>query len=229
MSYQWSRNAEHIQSLFRPWKIGDGWDETSVENAERMLSVRFPTILRNFYLSWGKRTDYNRSNDVLLDPNETFEHFGHLVFCIENQAVNFWGVPIHQVDEPDPPVNYIYNEETDTEWKPSHNQLSSFLDALFYGHAFAKGAVHGASVRVPEEKWNTIEDLVRRHYTELQLEATPWGLRPSEEFDHWILYIRPGIAIDINSRSIGLFTSARTSEAIRDLGNLIGIRWEEVW
>ncbi len=104
MSYQWSRNAAHIQSLFRPWKTGDGWDETSIKTAEQMLSVSFPSVLRGFYLSWGRRTDYTRSNDVLLDPKETFEHLGHLVFCIENQAVNFWGVPIHQLDERDPPV-----------------------------------------------------------------------------------------------------------------------------
>jgi hypothetical protein len=229
MSYQWSRNAAHIQSLFRPWKTGDGWDETSVENAERMLSVRFPTILRNFYLSWGKRTDYTRSNDVLLDPKETFEHFGHLVFCIENQAVNFWGVPIHQLDEPDPPVNYIYNEKTDTEWKPSHKQLTFFLDALFYSHAFAKGAVHGASARAPEEKWDTIEGLVTSHYTERTLESAPWGIRPSDELYRWTLYIQPGIAIDISSMSIGLFVTAQTEKAIQDLGNLISVNWEEVW
>ena len=108
MCYQWSLNAAHIQSLFDPWFNEDGLDETSVDGAEQVLSIRFPSILRNYYLSWGKRSDYNRSNEIFLGPNETFLHIGHLVFCIENQAVNFWGIPVDQLDKPDPPVNFIY-------------------------------------------------------------------------------------------------------------------------
>lgn len=226
MSYQWSRNAIHIQSLFRPWEMGDGWEESSVNSAEQALSIRFPTVLRNFYLSWGKRSDYNHSNDVLLEPKETFEHLGHLVICIENQAVNFWGIPIIQLNEPDPPVNYIYNEKTDTEWKPSQKQLTSFLDVLLYHHAFA---AHGVSAQVPEERWSTIKGLVIKHYTELQLDSTPWGIRPSEEFDHWTLYIKPGIAIDVSSLSVGLFASARKGEDLQDLENLIGLKLEKAW
>ncbi|MDR3575690.1 MAG: hypothetical protein P4L50_17660 [Anaerolineaceae bacterium] len=229
MGYQWSRNAAHIQSLFQPWNSEDGWDESSVHSAEQAISIRFPFILRNYYLSWGKRVDFNRSNEILLDPKDTFERHGHLVFCIENQAVYFWGIPLNQLGSADPPVNFIYNDETDITWKPSHKLLTSFLDALLYNHAFTKGAAHGATIRVPFEKWNSAEQLVRSSYQKLQLDSMIWGIRPSEDFDRWTLYIADGIAVDISFISIGLFAVARDMRSLQDLESLLSLPLEEVW
>ncbi len=84
-------------------------------------------------------------------------------------------------------------------------------------------------LRAPEEKWNAIRDLVARHYTEIQLESIPWGVRPADESDRWTLYVQPRVAIDISAMSIGFFVAARTEKMIQDLSNLIGMGWEEVW
>ena len=229
MSYLWSKNAEHIQSLFRPWQNGDGLDESILCGAEQTLSLKFPNILRNYYLSWGRRNDYNQSNGLLLSPKETFEHLGHFVFCIENQAVNFWGIPIPQLNEIDPPVNFIYNENTDFEWKFSHKNLSTFLDVLLYGHAFSKGAVHGATFHMSDEGLNAAEKAIKELFIKVQLDSEPWGIRPSQEWDRWILYMNSGIAIDISYMAMGVFAVARNEKELQNLRLLIGMDWDETW
>ncbi len=70
MPFQWSENAVHIQSLYRPWNVGDGYAEDVVAAAEARLGVRFPALLRHFYRSWGTRNDLTRTNQTLLSPHE---------------------------------------------------------------------------------------------------------------------------------------------------------------
>lgn len=227
--FRWSSNAAHIQSLFRPWNAGDGWDESKVVSAEQSLSISFPPILRNFYLSWGKRSDYTRSNDILLDPQEVFEHYDHIVFGVENQAVMFWGIARDELDNEDPPVQFIYNESDDTKWKPSHSHLSDFLDALLYHHAFAKGAIHGASINVAKDRIDNTIELVKHNYSALQLDSSPWGMVPPEDAP-WTLYIKPGIAIDVSFiTDVGLFATSQAEESLQELEDLIGMKWEDAW
>jgi hypothetical protein len=42
MCYEWSANARHVQSLFRPWAPGDGFEEAALLVAEGKLGVQLP-------------------------------------------------------------------------------------------------------------------------------------------------------------------------------------------
>lgn len=227
MNFQWSQNASHIQSLYQSWNDEDGWDVHSVNTVEELLHLRFPSILRNFYLSWGKRSDYASSCENLLNPKECFIHFGHLVFCIENQAVLLWGIPLDTLNQDDPPVYYTYNHEKTAEWKLSHKHLTNFLDALFYSHAFAGGAVHGGYCPIAFDGAPESEFLIRQHYQKIQLESVHWGFIPSPNLPQWTLFIDDGIAIDVSSTV--LWTASGTEKALHDLVLLLDLQWEKVW
>ena len=227
MNFQCSQNASHIQSLFRSWNDGDGWDESSVNAAEALLQVTFPSILRNFYLSWGKRSDYASSCENLLNPKQCFIHFGHLIYCIENQAVLLWGIPLDTLNQDDPPVYYTYNNENNAEWKLSHKHLTIFLDALYYSHAFAGGAVHGGYCHIAPDKAPASEFHMRQHYQKVQLESVHWGLIPSPNLPQWTLFVGEGIAIDVSSTD--LWAASNTEKALHDLALLLDLKWEKVW
>lgn len=223
MTYRWSEGAAHILSLFAPWSEGDGFEESVVRNVEENLGLRFPLRLRNFYLFWGKRKDITRSNQIFLEPDETFIHHNHLVICIENQAVEYFGIPIDRLSEGNPPVDWIYNDE-DTEWKPSHKQLTTFMDSLFYHHAFCGGAVHSAFVRIYENH-ERIENMIELNYQRISLDCIPWYIHPGEDYSPWLLYTHPGLVID---PFWGVSAVASTLEALQELENKIEIKWDKI-
>ncbi len=148
MSFNWSRNAPHIRSLYRPWREGDGYPEADLVLAEASLGIRLPALLREFYLYWGTRDDLCRSRERVLRPQELFVRSGSLVFCIENQGVLYWGIRPEFACEHDPPVHFLYDPDVEEDLtRLSHVRLSAFLDALAYAHAFAGGAAHGGVSR----------------------------------------------------------------------------------
>jgi hypothetical protein len=227
MSFQWSKNANHIQSLYRNWEIADGWNESTVMAAERLLQLKFPTILRKFYLSWGKRGDYTNSRERLLEPKDNFIRSDHLIFCVENQAILYWSIPLESITLDDPPVYFTYNEDTESDWKPSHKQVSHFLDALMYAHAFAKGAVHGGFARMTQNAKNAIMIMLKQDYQELQLDSFTWGLIPTLDLPQWTLFIKPGIAVDFSGGE--LWVASQTERIILDLEKRLNLNWEMVW
>ncbi|MGP3963579.1 SMI1/KNR4 family protein [Nonomuraea sp. 3N208] len=87
-----------------PLADGDGWSEADLDAAEARLGVRLPAALREAYQLFGRRTDLTSLQDVLLSPADLEVKDQALVFRAENQAVVFWGIPIAELDQPDPPV-----------------------------------------------------------------------------------------------------------------------------
>lgn len=117
-----------------PRQPGDEWKEATIQAAEERLGLRLPNPLRNFYLAWGQRRDMTQLQDSLLDPDELIVRASALIFCVENQAVGYWGVLCKTLQEDAPPVVTIWSGrsgwevESEPNWTPGHAHLSLFLD-----------------------------------------------------------------------------------------------------
>src|SRR5262245_50634130 len=54
----WSQQALHIRSLYRPWRSGDDYALEEIAPAEARLGIQLPEPLRSYYQHWGGvRTD----------------------------------------------------------------------------------------------------------------------------------------------------------------------------
>jgi hypothetical protein len=87
-----------------PPAVGDGWSEPELDATEARLGVRLPVALREAYGLFGRRTDLVGVQDVLLGPDELHIVDKALVFRVESQGAARWGIPLAELERPDPPV-----------------------------------------------------------------------------------------------------------------------------
>lgn len=224
MSFQWSDNAEHIQSLYRPWDLNSGYSEAVVTEAEQKLQVQFPVVLRRFYRAWGARDDLVRTSQILLSPNDVFVQDDALIICAENQWVKYWAISSTELNQDNPAVTLAWNEEPALIWFPSHARLSDFLDFLTYQHAFDGGAVHGAysKERITDQLW---KDLCQYGEERILQTYQPW-LVPETDTEQWKLVIGQQYALD-GLIKVAVATSRR--EIVEHISTSFQITWEHQW
>jgi hypothetical protein len=99
----WSEQAPHIRSLYRPWRPGDGYGLEEIEAVEAQLEIRLPEPLRSFYQHWGHRDDLTQMAQWLWAPEPWVLHEDYAIFCIENQACAYWALRLPILDPADPP------------------------------------------------------------------------------------------------------------------------------
>lgn len=235
MPLLWSEHAAHIVTLFRPWQPTDGYAEETVAAVEEQLGVLLPAILRGFYRNWGARVDLAHSSARLLSPEDLRLQSDALVFCEENQAVIYWGIPLDHMEELDPPVHYAPVLDWDVvkdlpvlePWHPSHERVSDFLDALTYFHAFGtRGAVAGGRSRETTDERR--EALRAQHWQRVELRSVPWGFYPDAYPLSWPLYVRDRQVI-WPSRSAPVLAAAGTHDDLEEMRRLLDVTWETQW
>jgi hypothetical protein len=241
MELDWSEQSPHIRTLFRPWQPGDGYDEATIQLAEGRLSLRLPTLLRTFYLAWGRRRDMTQLHNPLLNPDALKVAANTLMFCAENQAVLYWGVPCEALNEADPPVLVTYagpsgwRVASELDWRPSHAHLSGFLDSLTYLHAFCGGAVHAGATQphIPNLSASQVAWL-EEHWNKARVSPIFFQLiGPDSLIDStWpTLYVRDGQAFSESTGFIGEGSKcalvAREAEALDEVSQALQINWAE--
>jgi hypothetical protein len=231
----WSAQSPHIQSLFRPWQPGDGYDEETLLAAEARLlpgGARLPATLRSFYRAWGRQSDLTQMNEHLLAPEQWVIHSGALIFCVENQRCAYWALPVES-PAADPPVvvaqagpeRAVWEVTADLDWRVSHPCVSLFLDALTYRHAFSGGALHGArSQRVRPVWWHV--KWLEREWRETEAASLQVRDREASGWQGSPVYIRDGQAIEWCDR---FWAVANRAEALDDIARVLEIDWEERW
>ncbi|MFF4121850.1 hypothetical protein ACFY0P_51995 [Streptomyces sp. NPDC001714] len=91
----------------RPVELEDGCTADELAAVEADLGFELPAALREGYALIGRRDDLTRQQDPLVRPPGLYVDDalgGVLVFRRENQDCAFWGIPLSQVDQDDPPV-----------------------------------------------------------------------------------------------------------------------------
>jgi hypothetical protein len=224
LMFHWSAHAPHIQSLFRPWRSGDGYSAPTIAAAETALDLHFPLLLHSFYQAWGNRTDLTRQVQTLLAPSDLFVQSDALIFCVENQAVWYWGIPCAVLHEDDPPIVTARTEKPELIWQPSHDHLSDFLDYLSYSHALAGGALHGAYAQ--EGMDESQAQLLRQHYAVQPLPSYPQGRVPDPKLRPWSLFVGKGFVIE---GGVQITAAARNTALLEEIKDVLHIAWGHRW
>ena len=233
--YLWSENASWILSVYEPWQRGDGYSEEAISEAEDIVGTRLPERLRSFYRSWGRREDITRSRERLILPDVCLIFPDAVVICIENQGTIFWSILRESFADPNPSVHLAevaWSPDDDTPsvgpWRLSYEHLSDFLDALILGHAFAKGALHGAYA-LP----HTYGDKNVRHevatsgkYAEKVIRSVPWGIIPDAMERRWAVFFDNGVIVDC---MWFLSVAANCAEEIDKVADLLQVVWQDRW
>lgn len=232
MTFMWSEHAAHVQSLFRPWTPEDGYVEDVVQQAEALLGVALPGILRSFYRSWGARSDMTRRVQRLLPPQKLIMRSDALVFCVETQSICYWAIRRAVLGWADPPVSIassgdegsVWEGHLDLDWEESHEHVSDFLDALTYTHAFAGGAAHGG--RSNEQPGDRRIALVKQHWQRIEIRSNPFYLEHDAIDRRWPIYGCKGQAIDWMFRFV---VAVQKMADLDKISETLDITWDRRW
>jgi hypothetical protein len=173
-------------------------------------------------------------NQHLLEPEGLVVRADTLIFCIENQSVVYWGVPLAALEEGDPPVAVTesgpsgWDVASELNWSPSQAHLSGFLDDLTYLHAFCGGAIHGGWTQPylptppPADQIAWLEE----HWSKAAVTAMCLGFDPRVVKEGPTLYVRDGQAC---CWLTGCSVAAREAEVVDEIGQRFQIKWANRW
>ncbi|MEU4092636.1 SMI1/KNR4 family protein [Streptomyces sp. NPDC026673] len=108
----------------RPLRAEDGCPEEELAAAEADLGFGLPAALREGYGLFGRRDDLTRQQDPLVRPTGLYVDEalnGVLIFRRENQDCAYWGIPLDEIEQEDPPVVV----ESSEGWIPFFDRMSS--------------------------------------------------------------------------------------------------------
>ncbi|MFC8719124.1 SMI1/KNR4 family protein [Kitasatospora sp. NPDC057198] len=168
----------------RPPAPEDGFPEAELALAEARLGFPMPAALRSGYALFGRRDDLTRNQDPLLPPSGLYvdeESDGVLVFREENQSCAFWGIPLAELDQEDPPVVL----STGRDWVPFLTRMSLAWVELALTE-FLLGSPHYDACELPAARLPALHAL----HTRLPLPDHPmWASRDDSPI-RW--YAAPG-------------------------------------
>jgi uncharacterized protein (TIGR02996 family) len=143
---RWRLVEEFISIWRKPLGPRDGYSEDELEAAERRLGFALPLALREWYALAGRRDDVWSIQDHLLAPHEVRVDptSGLMMFRIENQNCEQWGIRSEDVARDDPPVLAVGPE------RAVSPAISVFVcQVLLSETKFASGLISGAHERGP--------------------------------------------------------------------------------
>jgi hypothetical protein len=231
--YLWSENAHWILSVYEPWERGDGYSEEVVREAEAVIGTQLPELLRSFYRSWGRREEMIGYRDYLILPDARLVFPDAVVIAVENQGTIYWSILRNSLADSNPSVysaEIDWSDGTDTPnigpWRLSHEHVSDFLDGLILGHAFVKGAVHGAHAYTLLSRSVQYEVVASRKYPEKEISSTPWRGITGDTERRWSVFVGDGIIIDC---SWSLSVAANSAGKIDEVADLLQVSWQDRW
>lgn len=232
MERDWSKQSPHIRTLYAPWQLGDGYEESIITTAEERIGSRLPAPLRVFYQAWGQRKDLTQTNQVLLGPGKLMQWPDVLIFCVENQGGSYWAIESNALREADPPVliaevplrKGMPDLSSPPVWEPSHAHISDFLDSLIYQHAFWGGAIHGGSGHFQPQAFH--QAWLEHHWHSIMARVIAFPLMRPEDGEK-PLYIRDGLALDWSPKECTVV--ARSIEDLDEIGQILQVMWTHRW
>jgi len=166
MSYS-TKYRQVIEALAKPLTSEDGVPAAEITAGEHRIGVRLPSALREYYLLAGRLDQLNRAHNRLYSARDWFVDAGKLAFMEENQAVVFWGIPINDNTDEDPPVLQGVNvSDQPIEWHPEHGRCSEFLVLMLHwqaccgGMSFTGGAdISSLALRRIRAEWRFVGEM----------------------------------------------------------------------
>jgi hypothetical protein len=169
----------------RPLQAVDGVAEDELDAVEAELGFVLPAALREGYTLFGHRADLTNGQDPLVPPTGLYvdDGFGGvLVFRRENQDCAFWGIPLDQIEQDDPPVIV----ESHDGWIPFLDRMSlAWVELVLSESLFASASLYDAC-ELPDP---LVPDLQAR-YARVDLPDHPMWVGADDSPLRW--YSAPG-------------------------------------
>ena len=124
---RWHLLSELIEQWHGPSAETQGYSSDEISACEKRLGVTLPAAVKEWYALAGRRSDIWSQQDRLLSLDQIEMQNGVLVFYVENQAVTFWGMPLGELANDDPPV--VTRDNGD--WLEGCNAVSLFALQMF--------------------------------------------------------------------------------------------------
>jgi hypothetical protein len=207
----WSDIQDAVQQLYGDLPQAAGETPEALARAEGRLGVSLPSLLRRFYLRFGRFKSIAGTQDYLLAPDRLRIESGTLVFCVENQSVHWWGIRCPDLLQENPPV---YRSEYLRFWQWDTDQLSDFLTLFVFRQAVlgglpnsGTGTVRKAAVATAEKRWR-----------EVPLGRSRWDTR---------VFVADGQALYWveEKEADGVFAATRRPEDLWTIARLLEVEW----
>jgi len=108
----------------------DGLSEAVIARAEKLLGVRLPEALREYYACAGNASGLNEAHNHFRNPRDLYFEGEYLMFMDENQAVVSWGIKRADLGEADPVV-WQRNNTPPEEWYSEEKSFTELMASMF--------------------------------------------------------------------------------------------------
>jgi len=121
---RWSLLRAVLDRWFPSSASPTGLADAELVAAEQRLGLKLPPALWEWYASFGSGDAVWCVQDRLRRPDELEVSNGFLLFAVENQTCWYWGIPLGELQSPDPPV-FLSNSSAKA-WERESDSVSRF-------------------------------------------------------------------------------------------------------
>ena len=198
-----------------------GFSETEIVHAEKHLNIKFPKVLREYYLAIGKNININKSFNRLLKPGNEIDVVSkkYIVFYEENQASAYWAIKKTDLiqDNPSVYVNYSVLEE-ESHWLVDSLDIKSFLLKM----ALWNGVLGGLKYCANSESFPTdLIERIRANWIEVIGISHPYFQFFTNDY-HEIIALTTNHEEQLN----GLYIGSNDLDCYRNLIQVLNTGWD---
>jgi hypothetical protein len=225
-----------IKSLYDlPENENYGYKENTIIKVEDELNIKFPKILREYYLTLGKNKNINNTAHGLFhlfNPNKIINFFNathYLVFCRDNYAWEYYGIKKKDIEQEDPVVCAAYNNgipklKSASSWSVFSPTTSRFLLSMAFWNGPLGGLTYKAGHYVGiNEKEKLIEHL------ENNWKEIPWNeTYQNRQARFYTLDYSEIIVFSSDAEMTGssLFIGTNNQERYNNMREKINVKWD---
>lgn len=196
-----------------------GFSETEITAAEQALNIKFPAVLREYYLSMGKNEAVNHSHNRLLNPNDIyFTEDRYLIFYEENQGVVQWGIKEADLSLENPSVWGDYDTVQESDWHQETKTLEDFLLSMSVYNGTLGGLLYNANSFSPVAS-ETVK-LIQQDWSEIP--EISWKRQKVYTNDYLEII---SLSFDGNNQCNAVFVGTSLEERFEKILDLPGIDW----
>ncbi|MDR1284610.1 MAG: SMI1/KNR4 family protein [Campylobacteraceae bacterium] len=202
-----------------------GYSENEIIEAENNLGIKFPKILREYYLIFGKNKTINESFNRLLNINGEIgftDDSNYLVFYEENQGAVYWAVDKKDMGNNNPKVygNYDPNNGSDN-WLVDSETMEGFLLSMAYWNGALEGLQYTANYSNDDGIENNIIKNVENYWNEIK-GITNQQLRFFTNDDIEIIIL----TTDLENNANGIYVGTNDKNKFMRILEKINIKWD---
>jgi hypothetical protein len=215
---------QKIKTLYDLSK-SEGYSDNEIIEAENNLHIKFPRILREYYLILGKNKTVNESFNKLLNINGEVGFTGdnhYLVFYEENQGAVYWAIDKKDMETDNPKVYGNYDPgNAPGEWFIDSETMDGFLLSMAYWNGALEGLKYTANCSNDDGIENDIIKSVENHWNEIK-GITNQQLRFFANDDMEIIVL----TTDLENNANGIYTGTSDQSKFVEILEKMKVKWD---